>query len=936
MQSRSLMLALLAGTASVASAQTLYTVNLSGATLLQNFIRNAQSTTDVIDVDGNGVCRFDPVFCATRGTQQLVSAAGDNPGSLTPGTNSYWVVQYRSVGSVNGVRSLARYGRPTLVYTVTGSAPSGAFRADARGIVAGPRPELFGDLAVTRVETQSWQHRTFVNNGATNPYPLPTILSSTDVSTPARGGFNVNGLPNMSTVVIDPNAVGDPNQGYTAVAFPTGGASNGGVYQVDIAPVDVPTSWTIRSLGTTPAAQAKPNSTTQGYGRNDRVATDKAGNVLNSNDELNRFDLVELFAEGRNLNLSSPDENTIYDTTFTFAPVALFVNRGVNESDFTMGELRHLMGAGRLPNGENLTAVTRSVGSGTHNAFMNSVGLDPSFGVGEAIGPESTPADQHVLGATYVPGNKQGSGLLETTLRNTRLGLAYSGAERGVNPVGQRQYDIARVQADGGTDFVRPEIDRLLNNGLRGQTDPDGGTYAIDGWRIGGPAIFATLGDPRSRFHLGGDAGNNNPNLDNEAAARYVNNITRSIEALAAAPSCPLPPAAARSPAEVLVNSFLLVAATDRVQATNDPQSWLINPAPTATRAALASLYQTCPDALSTYRNLAIYDSTTANRPALYDGYQSPRRRSSTDVVNPFAGTYTDGQNSNYITLDGETIAYNVRMDQAPVTANAFQRNRVAGDFNGDGARNVGDLAEMVAAWRARNGGPAWDGGDVEGGTISAAVGQKAIIEMLGDHDGDGNFTAGDVRYAADGLAISTMTGNLNRAAGFLAVDNAFPGGNFFGTALSTGAAYPAGGSAADVAGNNTTRGFAPVGADGNIDRADITYIYSQFIQFSDLAANWSDLDEAVEFDLSADVNGDLIVNCDDIAQVYTILQTTRSDINLDGQCDFFDFLDFATAFDAAGQDPSNLEAASTADYNCDGQVDFFDYLDFAADFSNC
>jgi hypothetical protein len=48
------------------------------------------------------------------------------------------------------------------------------------------------------------------------------------------------------------------------------------------------------------------------------------------------------------------------------------------------------------------------------------------------------------------------------------------------------------------------------------------------------------------------------------------------------------------------------------------------------------------------------------------------------------------------------------------------------------------------------------------------------------------------------------------------------------------------------------------------------------------------------------------------------------ADFNSDGQADFFDYLDFAQAFDAS--DPS-------ADFNGDGQIDFFDYLDFAQAF---
>ena len=47
--------------------------------------------------------------------------------------------------------------------------------------------------------------------------------------------------------------------------------------------------------------------------------------------------------------------------------------------------------------------------------------------------------------------------------------------------------------------------------------------------------------------------------------------------------------------------------------------------------------------------------------------------------------------------------------------------------------------------------------------------------------------------------------------------------------------------------------------------------------------------------------------------------------LNLDGQVDFFDYLDFSAAF--AAEDAS-------ADFDGDGQVDFFDYLDFVSAFS--
>jgi hypothetical protein len=49
-----------------------------------------------------------------------------------------------------------------------------------------------------------------------------------------------------------------------------------------------------------------------------------------------------------------------------------------------------------------------------------------------------------------------------------------------------------------------------------------------------------------------------------------------------------------------------------------------------------------------------------------------------------------------------------------------------------------------------------------------------------------------------------------------------------------------------------------------------------------------------------------------------------RADFNNDGAADFFDYLDFVSAYDA--EEPS-------ADFNRDGAIDFFDYLDFVGEF---
>jgi hypothetical protein len=88
-------------------------------------------------------------------------------------------------------------------------------------------------------------------------------------------------------------------------------------------------------------------------------------------------------------------------------------------------------------------------------------------------------------------------------------------------------------------------------------------------------------------------------------------------------------------------------------------------------------------------------------------------------------------------------------------------------------------------------------------------------------------------------------------------------------------------------ASGNVARGWAPVGADGVINGFDIDYVYDQFIgnpAVSDGVASWSNINEAVSFDLSCDMDGDLDVDqTDACVLVSSILGTSFGDANLDG-----------------------------------------------------
>ncbi len=65
--------------------------------------------------------------------------------------------------------------------------------------------------------------------------------------------------------------------------------------------------------------------------------------------------------------------------------------------------------------------------------------------------------------------------------------------------------------------------------------------------------------------------------------------------------------------------------------------------------------------------------------------------------------------------------------------------------------------------------------------------------------------------------------------------------------------------------------------------------------------------------------------SCGDTISNTAILRVCTSDFNCDTTVDFFDYLDFVSAF--ASNEPA-------ADFNADTVIDFFDYLDFVAAFS--
>ena len=509
-----LLVALTASTVAPLAAAQPTVINISGATLFRNFFTsNNASSHDFLDVDGDGrVTGSSPGVVDQLGQPHFLTDAWNgiadgNVGS-NASSNAHWRVQYKAVGSVNGLQDLINYR-------------SAAFAATTAPTFLGGND--YDDTGLSPIGDPATVNRTQFALG-TNPGPVgPGVASN-----PAFVPYLSNGV---------------------------------GGQRIDIAPLDVPTVAAVQSGSAGNAFWgSSPNS--NGYGQNQITSATGFSNQLITTTPTQTGDAAV------NFNTSSPDGNTVFDTQVAWSPVAFITNRGVgwedrdsdgNVGDVSKSELQHLFVSGRTASGENLFAVTRDSGSGTRNAAMNSIGVDPSWGRGDNQNDGGRSSANDNLGNLEWT-NRQSSSRLADVVETHRLAVGYTGLQGSSAAAADRlsgKFEILNIQNDivsgfvddGTFEYVRPSTATVLN------TDD-----ARTGYQVGGAQTFATVGDPRSQSEIGGEAGNTNPQMENSEAAAYVNNITRSIEAFVSAPA---DPANFGTPGELLAAGFTLVQAID-------------------------------------------------------------------------------------------------------------------------------------------------------------------------------------------------------------------------------------------------------------------------------------------------------------------------------------------------------------------------------------
>ncbi|HUN80249.1 MAG TPA: hypothetical protein VMV81_01945, partial [Phycisphaerae bacterium] len=843
-------------------------VNVSGSSALQSFMEALAATNDFSNSNGNDV------YCRSPLPNGPVTDTG-NPFAGFVDTDCD--------GFIDAVEQLA----PT--FTCPGSAPTmwGHWLLNYRSV---------GSIEGF-VEFIDWQ--------------LPPHLFHYNVPNPGE----INRVKYANGGVIQPGCiVADCNAG--------GGTTNDDGTpicrnSVDVALTDVPGVYGVEGSGAVSDAQFDKKPGQVGYGHNTTQTYANNG----------QFQIPELAsltrgANSLNTNLASPDADTIYDTNIAWVPFCIGANRGTGVQNLRITDLQHLWVTGRMPNGENLVAGTRDVGSGTRNGTMNSIGIDPSWGRGDGFGPRtditadsnvglSITANSPIFSKRCQPNGGGASGVMRNAMLNWRLCLGYNGLASSGGDANSGNYEVINLCHDidangtsipgfsctanacnggggcgGGNDvapsnngYVRPGLNTVLDN-----------LNPLCGWQMGGLETMITRGDPLE--------GPGNPTMSNLAARDYVRNISNSVTATTDAPNGIGNNA---MPGQQIAISFFLPRAIDALPGLN-PSNF----------TATAGFSQDAQDYSRCNSTLAVPAFGTKNTAG-----KVPIRNSLSGQTSPpfLYAVYSDGSVNGAYDNGTGTLSLN-----SGTVLN--QRNRIGGDFNYDLARNVRDIPEMMKALKnprkyendeytssPTGVTPLADPLNPTGGAVGGCVRNFAIPEILGDFNGDGNFDAEDIRYFADGLAIDPATGKLNRCLGWNLVDQWWlyykvgPGSSYPSagrpeyagvkppwapTLPSYMPAWPdprvIGAAVADIAGNTPSPGWEPTGQDGVVDARDIDYVYANFGDFTNLRYS------AVHVDLSADMNGDLRVDQLDVDKIVRdVLCTHYGDRNLDGIVDASD-----------------------------------------------
>ena len=337
----------------------------AGATLFVDFFRQFASMNDFVDIDQDGI--QGNLLVAPFADRLATSYLGNGAPAIF---DTYWSFQYRSVGSVNGFNEFVANQTCDVIPT---SVPSefGLYN--------------FFQYAAGGLVTAGWSNQ---DNASGTPLE-PCAIDFSFLDVPSKWAVQVPGTPAWNA---DPQEAG---YGLNPIASSTGFVSN------------LQTLTRACTLGTCSVTVAQSCSFDTDCPAGEPCVGAANFQSLNQN--------------------PTGDQNTIYDYVGAAVPVSYIANRGTGLENIKYSEMQHLFTTGRMPTGENLVAGTRSVGSGTRNAIMNSTDIDTSWGRGDNIQNENGVNANFQAGPYTQASNAGGSGNVELAVQNRRLAVAYTG-----------------------------------------------------------------------------------------------------------------------------------------------------------------------------------------------------------------------------------------------------------------------------------------------------------------------------------------------------------------------------------------------------------------------------------------------------------------------------------------------------------------------------
>lgn len=447
-------------------------VSGAGATLFVDFFLSPTSTNDWIDVDGDGVSGFcDPTANPTGcppGSFQFVDqlARGYTDGAPL---NTHWMFQYRSVGSVNGfnefvgsqlcgtfVRSIpSEAGQFNQVTYASGGSSLNGTGDYGTGSPVQPCEINFSFLDVPSawgVQVDAGAKGCFIKcltnadcpSGSTCVGaicdPLPACQDDGDCifdtivgkcrgnpkwdAQPTQSGYGLNPIPSSTGFISN----------LQTLSRTCGSCSLGG----NVCDIDSNCNGTQRCAN---GACTISNLPCAGDGDCPLVTGQTC--VAGAGGQVSL-----------NTDILNPTNDTIFDFIAAVVPVAYIANRGTGVQDVKYSEMQYLFATGRMPNGENLVGATRSAGSGTRNAIMNSTGIDTTWGRGDNVGPEYTVTGQSNLGPGHQSTNGGGSTQVENAVEQRRLAIGTTGLggpSRAISDAQGFRYEILNLCKDVDT-----------------------------------------------------------------------------------------------------------------------------------------------------------------------------------------------------------------------------------------------------------------------------------------------------------------------------------------------------------------------------------------------------------------------------------------------------------------------------------------------------